>query len=54
MIGYMMNADVLRAIMKIFRSLKEKLPSLKYVCDPVMADDGKLYPSLSPDMVLYC
>jgi pyridoxine kinase len=49
--GYMMNENVLRGIMTIYAAAKKRNPGLKYVCDPVMADDGKLYPSVSPQMI---
>ncbi|EGG25227.1 pyridoxal kinase [Cavenderia fasciculata] len=41
--GYNNNAETLRSVLKIVKSLKEKNPSLIYACDPVLGDNGKLY-----------
>jgi len=49
--GYMNNPQTLKAIMTIVKDLKNKNPNLIYVCDPVMGDDGKLYPSVPMEMV---
>jgi len=49
--GYMNNHQTLKAIMSILKDLKNKNPNLIYVCDPVMGDSGKLYPSIPMEMV---
>eukprot|EP00041_Stephanoeca_diplocostata_P008116 m.116663 g.116663 ORF g.116663 m.116663 type:complete len:314 (-) comp17182_c0_seq2:264-1205(-) len=41
--GYMGSVDVLDTVVKIVTKLKEINPSIQYVCDPVMGDNGKLY-----------
>eukprot|EP01128_Nolandella_sp_AFSM9_P009195 TRINITY_DN5815_c0_g1_i1.p1 TRINITY_DN5815_c0_g1~~TRINITY_DN5815_c0_g1_i1.p1 ORF type:complete len:320 (+),score=57.17 TRINITY_DN5815_c0_g1_i1:828-1787(+) len=49
--GYMGSENTLKAVMDIYHDLKLTNPDLKYACDPAMADDGKLYASLSMEMV---
>jgi len=44
--GYIGGGDYLRGILEI---LKKTPPSTRYVCDPVMGDNGKLY--VSPELV---
>jgi len=49
--GYVNNKGTLETIVKIVKALKEKNPDMKYFCDPVMGDGGKLYPSVPLEMV---
>lgn len=41
--GYCGSPTFLREIVEVFKELKQKNPSLIYVCDPVMGDNGKFY-----------
>ncbi|KAK9299317.1 hypothetical protein QLX08_007664 [Tetragonisca angustula] len=41
--GYVGSASFLKKITEVIRTLKQKNPSLIYVCDPVMGDNGKIY-----------
>ncbi|KOX67899.1 Pyridoxal kinase [Melipona quadrifasciata] len=41
--GYVGSASFLKKITEVIRTLKQKNPSLIYVCDPVMGDNGKMY-----------
>lgn len=41
--GYTLNATFLREIVAIVKSLREANPSLIYVCDPVLGDNGRIY-----------
>ncbi|GAM22005.1 hypothetical protein SAMD00019534_051800, partial [Acytostelium subglobosum LB1] len=41
--GYNNNAETLRAVLSIVRTLKQANPNLTYVCDPVLGDNNKLY-----------
>ena len=41
--GYIGSASFLNAISDVVDKVKEKSPDLKYVCDPVLGDDGKFY-----------
>jgi pyridoxine kinase len=41
--GYMGSAALCRVIVRIAQKLKQLNPSLVYVCDPVLGDNGKLY-----------
>ncbi|XP_053979516.1 pyridoxal kinase [Hylaeus volcanicus] len=41
--GYVGSASFLKRIAGVVRALKSKNPHLKYVCDPVMGDNGKMY-----------
>jgi len=49
--GYMASEHTLKAIMTILSDIKLKNPQLKYICDPVMGDNGELYPSVPPEMI---
>lgn len=41
--GYVGSDSFLNKVADIIQELKRENPSLMYVCDPVMGDDGKLY-----------
>ena len=41
--GYIGSATFLNAVSDVVTRVKSKNPNLKYVCDPVMGDTGKLY-----------
>ena len=41
--GYIGSASFLKAVSEVIDRVKEKNPSLKYFCDPVLGDNGKLY-----------
>jgi len=41
--GYIGSESFLNAIAEVVDKIKEKSPDMKYVCDPVMGDDGKFY-----------
>lgn len=41
--GYIGSETFLNAISEVVDRVKEKSPEAKYVCDPVMGDDGKFY-----------
>ncbi|EEC09100.1 pyridoxine kinase, putative, partial [Ixodes scapularis] len=41
--GYVASESFLNKVADIVQELKEDNPSLMYVCDPVMGDNGKLY-----------
>lgn len=41
--GYIGSATFLNAVSDVVSRIKQKNPDLKYVCDPVMGDTGKLY-----------
>ncbi|CAL1547313.1 unnamed protein product [Lymnaea stagnalis] len=43
--GYIGSESFLKKVGEAVRELKAKNPNLKYVCDPVMGDNGKLYVS---------
>ncbi|XP_049849246.1 pyridoxal kinase-like [Schistocerca gregaria] len=49
--GYINEPSVLSAVEKIVRDLKIRNPSIKYFCDPVLGDLGKLYPLVPREMV---
>lgn len=46
--GYIGNVSMLESIAKIVTRLKQEIPDLQYLCDPVCGDDGRLY--CHPDM----
>jgi pyridoxine kinase len=39
----MNSVSSLRTVIKIHKELREKNSNIKWFCDPVMGDDGKLY-----------
>jgi len=41
--GYINKPDTLLTVVRIVKQLKQVNPTLKWVCDPVMGDNGKLY-----------
>lgn len=41
--GYIGSATFLEAISQIIDRVREQNPSLKYICDPVLGDNGKFY-----------
>jgi pyridoxine kinase len=41
--GYIGNPSMIHSICKVVKKLKEKIPGLVYMCDPVCGDNGKLY-----------
>ncbi|XP_068633355.1 pyridoxal kinase [Battus philenor] len=41
--GYSRSPDSLKQIAVIIKKLRERNPSLIYVCDPVMGDNGEMY-----------
>ena len=41
--GYIGSESFLNAIAEVVDKVKEKSPEMKYICDPVMGDDGKFY-----------
>lgn len=41
--GYIGSATFLEAISSIIDRVREKNPHLKYICDPVLGDNGKFY-----------
>ncbi|KAH9503677.1 hypothetical protein Btru_067136 [Bulinus truncatus] len=43
--GYIGSESFLKKVGEAVKEMKDKNPSLKYVCDPVMGDNGKLYVS---------
>ncbi|CAK4691309.1 hypothetical protein LEN26_000490 [Aphanomyces euteiches] len=47
--GYIGNPSLLRAITTTLQKLRQRNPSLIYVCDPVMGDDNRLY--VPPELV---
>jgi len=47
--GYIGSTSFLERVAEVVKVLKKANPSLVYVCDPVMGDDGKLY--VTPDLL---
>ncbi|CAF0788179.1 unnamed protein product [Adineta steineri] len=41
--GYMGSGELLRVVAEYVRLIKSKSPHVKYLCDPVIGDNGKLY-----------
>lgn len=41
--GYIGSASFLETIVSVVQRVKEASPDLKYVCDPVMGDNGAFY-----------
>ena len=41
--GYIGNPSMIHSICRVVKKLKEKIPGLVYMCDPVCGDNGKLY-----------
>jgi len=41
--GYIGSLTFLNSIASVVDRVQEKNPDLKYICDPVMGDDGKFY-----------
>ncbi|KAJ8545918.1 hypothetical protein K7X08_018501 [Anisodus acutangulus] len=51
--GYIGSVSFLNTVLKVVDKLRSVNPKLKYVCDPVMGDEGKLY--VPPELVaVYC
>eukprot|EP01127_Copromyxa_protea_P017073 TRINITY_DN5169_c0_g1_i2.p1 TRINITY_DN5169_c0_g1~~TRINITY_DN5169_c0_g1_i2.p1 ORF type:complete len:250 (+),score=39.76 TRINITY_DN5169_c0_g1_i2:1-750(+) len=49
--GYINNPAVLSVILHIVKDLRTRNPNLVYACDPAMGDNGKLYPSITEEMI---
>uniref|UniRef100_A0A161ZN27 pyridoxal kinase n=1 Tax=Daucus carota subsp. sativus TaxID=79200 RepID=A0A161ZN27_DAUCS len=49
MTGYIGSVSFLTAVLEVVDKLRSINPDLKYVCDPVMGDEGKLY--VPPELV---
>eukprot|EP01107_Rhizomastix_libera_P005940 TRINITY_DN20048_c0_g1_i1.p1 TRINITY_DN20048_c0_g1~~TRINITY_DN20048_c0_g1_i1.p1 ORF type:complete len:298 (+),score=74.24 TRINITY_DN20048_c0_g1_i1:36-929(+) len=49
--GYCRNVDALKKVAAIADTIKERYKDFVYVCDPVMGDDGKLYVSVTQEVV---
>ncbi|MES1914077.1 MAG: hypothetical protein MHM6MM_006209, partial [Cercozoa sp. M6MM] len=47
--GYVGSASLLQAVADVVAELRAARPSLRFVCDPVMGDDGELY--VPPELV---
>ncbi|KAK2986734.1 hypothetical protein RJ640_010959 [Escallonia rubra] len=47
--GYIGSVSFLETVLKVVKKLRSINPELKYVCDPVMGDEGKLY--VPPELV---
>ncbi|XP_055803872.1 pyridoxal kinase isoform X1 [Solanum dulcamara] len=47
--GYIGSVSFLNTVLKVVDKLRSVNPKLKYVCDPVMGDEGKLY--VPPELV---
>lgn len=43
--GFIGSNDFLESVSKVFDRVQEKSPNVKYVCDPVLGDDGNFYVS---------
>lgn len=41
--GYIGSKSFQEEVLKVVEELKDACPNLKYVCDPVMGDNGKMY-----------
>jgi len=41
--GYIGSETFLRSVLKVLRTLKEQNDTVRFVCDPVFGDNGKLY-----------
>jgi pyridoxine kinase len=41
--GYIGSVTFLRSVLNVLQTLKKYNPNVRYVCDPVLGDDGKLY-----------
>ena len=48
--GYIGSETFLQTIASVIKRVKQQSPEVKYVCDPVLGDDGKFYnkPELVP------
>ncbi|XAR71401.1 Pyridoxal kinase [Bertholletia excelsa] len=49
--GYIGSVSFLDTVLEVVSKLRSVNPNLKYVCDPVMGDEGKLY--VPPELVAY-
>lgn len=47
--GYIAKEDFLASVVKLLALVKQANPRARYVCDPVLGDNGKLY--VAPEMV---
>ena len=43
MTGYIGSASFLEAVVSVIERVQAQSPNVKYVCDPVLGDNGKLY-----------
>lgn len=43
MTGYIGSESFLNAIVEVIARVKKQNPELKYLCDPVLGDNGKFY-----------
>lgn len=41
--GYAGSSSFLRALIKVYKILRQSNPNIQFVCDPVLGDDGKFY-----------
>ena len=41
--GYIGSASFLEAVASVIERVQAQSPQVKYVCDPVLGDNGKLY-----------
>ena len=41
--GYIGSVTFLRSVLNVLKTLQSYNPNIRYVCDPVMGDDGKVY-----------
>ncbi|KAL3346246.1 hypothetical protein AABB24_024935 [Solanum stoloniferum] len=48
--GYIGSVSFLNTVLKVVDKLRSVNPKLKFVCDPVMGDEGKLY--VPPELVM--
>lgn len=47
--GYIGSASFLESVLNVLQTLKQSNPNIRYVCDPVLGDDGKVY--VPPELV---
>lgn len=41
--GYIGSASFLESIEQVIDKVKERSPNVRYICDPVLGDNGKFY-----------
>jgi pyridoxine kinase len=47
--GYIGSASFCEAVLDVLKTLKKNNPQLKFICDPVLGDDGRFY--VPPELV---